>query len=134
LEVGRKRRLLFRVEEWPDREASKGTDRSSGPSGENCSSGDKDVTGEWRELHNSELHNLCYSPLRARISKNLRRHRSTHGVTSSEHAIWLKSEETFGRWEGEDNINIEFFRSMLGVVNWIKLAQDISQGRILVVP
>jgi hypothetical protein len=91
-----------------------------------------EVTGEWRKLHNEELHDLYSSPNIIRVVK-LRRMRWAGHV-----ALWGRTgvyrvlvgtpegKSSIGRprrrWE--DNIKIDLQELGCGAVDWIDVAQD----------
>jgi hypothetical protein len=97
-----------------------------------------EVTGEWRKLHNEELHNLYTSPSIIRIIKS-RKMRGTWHVAQIEekrYAYMLLVEKPEGkrplgrprrRWV--DNIKMDLVEVGKGDVNWIGLAQDWDRWR-----
>jgi hypothetical protein len=100
-----------------------------------------EVTGEWRKLHNKELHDLYSSPSIFRITKSRRMRWAGHVARMGEkrNAYRLlvgKPEETrpLGRprrrWV--DNITMDLGEVGWGDVDWIDLAQDRNRWRALV--
>jgi hypothetical protein len=57
----------------------------------------KDVTGDWRKLHNEELHNLCSSPNIIRMTKSRRMRWAGHvprmGRQGMYIGYWWKSQK-----------------------------------------
>jgi hypothetical protein len=101
---------------------------------------DPHVAGEWRKLHNEELHNMYSSPSivgvvksgRMRWAGHVARMRDTRGV----YRVLVGKPEgkrPLGRprhsWE--DNIEIDFQNMEYGVMDWINLAQDRDRWREL---
>jgi hypothetical protein len=100
-----------------------------------------EVTGEWRKLHNEELHNLCSSPDIIRQVKSRRMRWAGHVARMGEEK---KSVQGFGgrargkrplgrprrRWE--DGIRMDLRGMGLGGVDWIRLAQDWERWRAVV--
>jgi hypothetical protein len=100
-----------------------------------------EVTGEWRKLHNKELHDLYSSPSIIRIIKSRRMRWAGHAARLGEkrNAYRLlvgKPEEkrTPGRprrrWV--DNIKMDLLEIGWDGVDWIDLAQDRDKWRALV--
>jgi hypothetical protein len=96
------------------------------------------VTGEWRKLHNEELHNLCSSPDIVRKVKSRRMRWVGHAARMGEErkvykVLVGKSEERrpLGkprhRWE--DGIRMDLSETGLGGVDWIRLSQDRDRWR-----
>jgi hypothetical protein len=94
------------------------------------------VTGEWRKLHNEELHNLYSSPSIIRIIKERRRMRWAGYV-----ARMVEKMNVYrllvGKPEGRrplgrlDNIRMDLVEVGCGDVHWIGLAQDRDRWRAL---
>jgi transcription termination factor 2 len=99
------------------------------------------VTGEWRKLHNEELHNLYSSPsiIRIIMSRRMRwaGHMARMGEKRNVYTLLV------GKPEGKkplgrpirwciDNIKMDLLEKGLNVVDWIGLAQDRYRWRALV--
>jgi hypothetical protein len=99
-----------------------------------------EMTGEWRKLHNEELHDLYSSPNIIRIIKA--RMRWVGHVTQMQekrNTYWLLVGKPEGRrppgrprcrWL--DNIRMDLVEVRWGDVDWIGLAQDRDRWRALV--
>jgi hypothetical protein len=94
------------------------------------------VIGEWRKLHNEELHDLYSSPSIIRIIKSRRTRWSGHvaRMVQKRNAYRL-----VGRWPLErprrrllDSIKMDLVEVAWGDVDWIGLAQDRDRWRVLV--
>jgi hypothetical protein len=92
-----------------------------------------EVTGEWRKLHNEELHNLYTSPDIIRQVKSRRMRWAGHVARMGEerivYKVWVGKPEgkrPLGRprrrWE--DGVRMDLREIGLGYVDWIRLAQD----------
>jgi hypothetical protein len=92
-----------------------------------------EVTGEWRKLHNEELHNLYSSPdiMRQVKSRQMRwvGHVARMGEERKVYKVLLGKPEgnrPLGRprrrWE--DGIRMDLREIGLGGADWIRLAQD----------
>jgi hypothetical protein len=92
------------------------------------------VTGEWRKLHNEELHNLYSSPDIIRSIKSRRIRWAGHVARMGEErkmynvlAGTPEGQKPFGRprrrWEVGIRMDLNEF-SWSGGVYWIRLAQD----------
>jgi hypothetical protein len=99
------------------------------------------VTGEWRKLHNEELHNLYSSPSIIRIIKSRRMRWAGHiaRMVDKRNAYRLlvgKAEEKrpLGRprrrWV--DNIRMDLGEVGWGDVDWIGLTRDRNRWRAVV--
>jgi hypothetical protein len=97
-----------------------------------------EVTGEWRKLHNEELHNLYLSPGQIKANE-VGRACGTHG--RREKSVLYKV--MVGKPEGkrplgrprcrwEDGIRMNLREIGLGGVDWIRLAQDRDRWRAVV--
>jgi hypothetical protein len=100
-----------------------------------------EVTGEWRKLHNEELHNLYSSPdiirqvksRRMRWAGNVARmgeDRKMYKVSVGEPEGKRPLGRPRRRWE--DGIRIDLREIGLGGVDWIRLAQDRDRRRAVV--
>jgi len=100
-----------------------------------------EVTGEWRKLHNEELHDLYCSPNIVRAIKSRRMRWAGHVARMGEgrgvYRVLVgkpEGERPLGRprrrWE--DNIKMELQEVRCGGMDWIKLAQDRDSWRVLV--
>jgi hypothetical protein len=100
-----------------------------------------EVTGEWRKLHNEELHNLYSSPDIIRQVKSRRMRWAGHVARMGEERKVYKV--LMGKPEGrrplgrprcrwEDGIRMHPGEIGLGGVDWIQLAQDRDQWRAVV--
>jgi hypothetical protein len=100
-----------------------------------------EVTAQWRKLHNEELHNLYSSPDIIRQVKSRRMRWAGHVARMGEERKVYKvlagkpeGKRPLGRprrkWE--DGIRMDLREIGLGVVDWIRLAQDRDQWRAVV--
>jgi hypothetical protein len=98
------------------------------------------VTGEWRNLHNENLHDLYSSPSIIKIMKSRMRwvgHVARMGVKRHVYRLLVGQPEgkrPLGRprrrWV--DNIRMDLVEVGWGGVDWIGLAQHRDKGRALV--
>jgi hypothetical protein len=100
-----------------------------------------EVTGEWRKLHNRQLHNLYSSPDIIRQIKSRRMRWAGHVARMAEGRNLYRV--LVGKPEGrrplgrprrrwEDGIRMDLEESVWGGVEWIQLAQDRDRWRALV--
>jgi hypothetical protein len=99
------------------------------------------VTGEWRKLHNEELHNLYSLPSIIRIIKSRRMRWAGHVARMGEKRnVYML---LVGKPEGKrplgrprrrwiNNSKMDLLETGLYVVDWICLAQDSYRWRALV--
>jgi hypothetical protein len=100
-----------------------------------------EVTGEWRKLHNEELHDLYSSPSIIRVVKSRKMRWAGHvarmgEVRNAYRLLMGKSEgrRPLGRPRRRwlDNIRMDLVKVGWGDVDWIGLAQDRDRWRALV--
>jgi hypothetical protein len=91
------------------------------------------VAGDWRKLHNEELHNLYSSPSIIRMIKSRRMKWAGHVAQVEEMNTQVGKPYgkrplggTRRRWE--DNIKVDFIEIGCGSMDWIHLAQGREQG------
>jgi hypothetical protein len=100
-----------------------------------------EVTGEWRKLHNEELHNFYSSPDIIRQVKSRRMRWAGHVARMREERKLYKvlvgnpeGKRLLGRprrrWE--NGIRMDLREIGLGAVDWIRLAQDRDRWRAVV--
>jgi hypothetical protein len=100
-----------------------------------------EVTGEWRKLHNEELHSLYSSSDIIRQVKSRRMRWAGHVARMGEdrkvYKVWVEKPEgkrPLGRprlrWD--DEIRMDLRDIGLGSVDWIRLAQDRDRWRAVV--
>jgi hypothetical protein len=100
-----------------------------------------EVTGEWRKLHNEELHNLYSSPDIIRQLKSRLMRWAGHVARMGEERKVYKV--LVGKIEGKrplgrprrrwgDGIRIDLREIGLGGVDWIRLAQDRDRWWVVV--
>jgi hypothetical protein len=100
-----------------------------------------EVTGEWRKVHNEELHDLYSSPNIIRIMKSRRMRWTGHvarmGEKRNVYRLFVGKSETrrpLGRprrrWA--DKIRMDLVEVGWGDMDWIGLAQDRDRWRALV--
>jgi hypothetical protein len=100
-----------------------------------------EVTGEWRKMHNEELHNLYSSPDIIRQVKSRRMRRAGHVARMGEERKVYKvlvgnpeGKRPLGRprrrWE--DGIRMDLMEIGFGDVDWIRVAQDRDRWRAVV--
>jgi hypothetical protein len=100
-----------------------------------------EVNGEWRKLHSEELHNLYSSPDIIRQIKSRQMRWAGYVAHMGEERKVYKvltgnpeGERPLGRprhrWE--DGIRMDLRETGLGVMDWIRLAQDRDQWRAVV--
>jgi hypothetical protein len=97
-----------------------------------------EVTGDWRKLHNEELHNLYSSPNRM-IKSRMRwaGHVARMGETRNAYRILVGNPEgkrplERPRYRWVDNIKIDLREIGWDGMDWFDLAQDRDQCRALV--
>jgi hypothetical protein len=97
-----------------------------------------EVTGEWRKLHNEELHDLYSSPSIITIMKSrrmrwaghvarIREKRSAYRLLVGKPGGRTPLERPRRRWV--DNIRTDLVEVRWGDVDWIGLAQDRDRWR-----
>jgi hypothetical protein len=100
-----------------------------------------EVTGGWIKLHNEELHNLYSSPSIIRMIKSRRMRMAGHVARMV--AKWNAYRILVGKPEGKrqlgrprrmwvDNIKMDLREMGWDDIDWIDLAQDRAQWRVLV--
>jgi hypothetical protein len=100
-----------------------------------------EMTGEWRKLHNEELHNLYSFPDIVRQVKSRRMRWARHVARMGEERKVYKV--LVGKPEGkrplgrprrrwEDGIRMDLREIGLGGVDWIRLSQDRDRWRAVV--
>jgi hypothetical protein len=100
-----------------------------------------EVTGEWRKLHNEELHDLYSSPSIIRLIKSRRMRWAGHVARIGEKRNAYRL--LVGKPEGKrplgrrrlswlDNIRMDLGEVGWGDVEWIGLAQDRNRWRTVV--
>jgi hypothetical protein len=100
-----------------------------------------EVTGEWKKLHNEELHNLYSSPdiIRQFTSRRMRwaGHVARMGEKRKVYKVLVGKPQVrrpLGRprrwWE--DGIRMDLREIVSGGVDWIRLAQDRDRWRAVV--
>jgi hypothetical protein len=93
-----------------------------------------EVTGGWRKLHNEELHNLYPSQVK---EDEMGRKCSTNGEKRNANMILVGNPEgkrSLGRTRRRWVNNIKMYLREIGGdgMDWINLAQDRNQWRVLV--
>jgi hypothetical protein len=100
-----------------------------------------EVTGEWRKLHNKELHGLYSSPSIIRIIKSRRMRWAGHvarmGDKRSAYGLLVGKPEgkrplSRPRRRWVDNIRKDLGEVGWGDVDWIGLAKDRNRWRVFV--
>ena len=79
------------------------------------------ANGEWRRLHNEELHSLYRSPYIVRVMKSRRLRWVGHVA---------RMKENRSRWE--DNIRMDLEEIYINAGKWVDSAQDRDYWRVLV--
>ena len=99
----------------------------------------RDVNGQWRRLHNEELHSLYCSPSTVRIIKSRILRWAGHVARMEEGRSAFKiltgtatGKRPLGRPSWEDNIRLDLKEISINMRNWVDLAQDRDYWRSLV--
>jgi hypothetical protein len=100
----------------------------------------EEVTGDWRRLHNEELHNLCGSPniIMKIKSRKIRWAWHVACMGTMRNALKILVEKPEGKRRGtprlrwEDNIKIDVGETGWEVVDRMHVAQDRDKRRALV--
>ena len=95
----------------------------------------RDENGEWRRLHNEELHCLYRSPNIVRVINFRRLRRAGHVVTMEDKSAfkiltYIPLGRPRRRWE--DNIRMDLNKIGINTRNWVDSAQDSDYWRALV--
>jgi hypothetical protein len=96
-----------------------------------------EVTAEWRELHNEELHDLYSSPKIVRVIKSRRMRWAGHVAQMERREacieFWWGNLRERDHWGdpglGEDNIRMDLQEVGCGGMDWIGLAQNSDRWR-----
>jgi hypothetical protein len=100
----------------------------------------REEDGKWRKLHNDELHSLYSSPTIVRVIKSRRMRWAGHVARMGEgRGVYtvlgrmpdVKTPLGTPRRRWEDNIKKDLMEIGIDVANWIQLAQDRVQWRVL---
>jgi hypothetical protein len=94
-----------------------------------------EVTGDWRKLHNKELHDLNSSPSIVRIIKSRRMRWAGHVAPKGDACrLLVESQRERGkpRHRLVDNIRMDLGQVGWGYVDWIGLAKDRNRWRAVV--
>jgi hypothetical protein len=101
----------------------------------------REVTGEWRKLHNEELHDLYSLPNIVRVVKSRRMRWAGHVARMGQDSVYRvlvgkpEGKRPLGRprrrWE--NNIDMHLQEVGEGCWDWMELAQDRDRWRTLVV-
>jgi hypothetical protein len=90
------------------------------------------VTGDWRKLHNEELHNLYSSPSIIRIIKLRRMRWAGHVARMGSKRYAYRILVGRPRRRGVDNIKMDLREAGWDGRDWIDLAQDRDRWRAYV--
>jgi hypothetical protein len=98
------------------------------------------VTGEWRKLHNEDLHDLYSSPIIIRMIKSRKMRWAVHAARMEKRKVYrLLVEKPEGKRPLErprhklvDDIGMDLGEEGRGNVDWIGLAQDRNRWKALV--
>ena len=85
----------------------------------------RDENGEWRRLHNEELHSLYRSPNIVRVIKSRR-------LRWAGHVARMEEGRSAFRSRYEDNIRMDLKEIGVNTRNWVNSAQDMDLRRVLV--
>ena len=94
----------------------------------------KDSNGEWRRLHNEELHSWYRSPNIVWVIKSRKLRWAGHVARMEESRSAFKGKRPLGRPRRrlEDNIRMDLEEIGINAGNWVDSAQDRNYWRALV--